>query len=87
MTSVGSGTNFGTCAWNSSRATVRWLMPAQVSIAPNRMRTMVRGRVERTAGVRVAIGVVPFTVVVGFGGLGAEVSGCGARGDGVRPRS
>ncbi len=30
---------------------------------------MVRGRVERTAGVRVAIGVVPFTVVVGFGGV------------------
>lgn len=34
--SVSSGTQVGTCAWNSSRRLVRWPVPAVISAAPRR---------------------------------------------------
>src|SRR5688500_16971801 len=36
------GSDFGTCATNSSRAKVRWLMPVNSSIAPSATRATVR---------------------------------------------
>ena len=38
VTSGGTGTHVGTCAWNSSRANVRWPMPAITMIAPSAIR-------------------------------------------------
>src|SRR5690606_30088196 len=48
------GTHSGTCAWNSSRATVRCVVPAKARAAPSAMRAIVRGSdVGRAFEVRI----------------------------------